>query len=277
LTRGGGIGAQRNPYLWAGDQSRRFRNLKTQLAAVINSGISGVPFVTYDMGGYAYYGTSYHYYGGQLALIDEEDLGKFYLGDQKAAEEYESEIFVRALQFTAFGNMIQTHGDVRHLYHMTEEAQEIAALYSSLHEELADYLQQMSQIACDTGMPMIRHMILEYQNDANVADIDDQFMYGDALLLAPILTCQTSTDERGRTVLDYASTITREVYLPAGDWIDLNTGEEIHLTEGKTITVDANLAKIPAYLNTASEYAEELQEIFNGETWSAIKVLANAQ
>jgi alpha-glucosidase (family GH31 glycosyl hydrolase) len=102
-------------------------------------------------------------------------------------------------------------------------------------------------------------------------------MYGDALLLAPILTCQTSTDERGRTVLDYASIITREVYLPAGDWIDLNTGEEIHLTEGKTITVDANLAKIPAYLNTASEYAEELQEIFNGETWSAIKVLANAQ
>ena len=277
LTRGGGIGAQRNPYLWAGDQTRRFRNLKTQLAAVINSGISGVPFVTYDMGGYAYYGTSYHYYGGQLALIDEEDLGKFYLGDQKAAEEYESEIFVRALQFTAFGNMIQTHGDVRHLYHMTEEAQEIAALYSSLHEELADYLQQMSQIACDTGMPMIRHMILEYQNDANVADIDDQFMYGDALLLAPIMTCKTSTDERGRTVLDYASTITREVYLPAGEWIDLNTGEEIHLTEGKTITVDANLAKIPAYLNTASEYAEELQEIFNGETWSAIKVLANAQ
>lgn len=276
LTRGGGIGAQRNPYLWAGDQSRRFRNLKTQLAAVINSGISGVPFVTYDMGGYAYYGTSYHYYGGQLALIDEEDLGKFYLGDQKAAEEYESEIFVRALQFTAFGNMIQTHGDVRHLYQMTEEAQQIAALYSTLHEELADYLQELSQVACDTGMPMIRHMILEYQNDANVADIDDQFMYGDALLLAPILTCNTTTDERGRTVLDYASVITREVYLPAGEWIDLNTGETI-VSEGMTITVDANLAKIPVYLNTASEYAEQLQEIFNGETWSAIKVLANAE
>ena len=276
FTRGGGIGAQRNPYLWAGDQSRRFRNLKTQLAAVINSGISGLPFVTYDMGGYAYYGTSYHYYGGQLALIDEETLGKFYLGDQKAAEEYESEIFVRALQFTAFGNMIQTHGDVRHLYQMTEEAQQICALYSSLHEELASYLQELSQIACDTGMPMIRHMILEYQNDANVADIDDQFMYGDALLLAPILTCNTTTDERGRTVLDYASVITREVYLPAGEWIDLNTGETI-VSEGMTITVDANLAKIPAYLNTASEYAEELQEIFNGETWSAIKVLANAQ
>ena len=276
LTRGGGIGAQRNPYLWAGDQSRRFRNLKTQLAAVINSGISGIPFVSYDMGGYAYYGTSYNYYGGQLSLIDEEDLGKFYLSGQQAAEEYESEIFVRALQFTTFGNLIQTHGDVRHLYQMTEQAQQISALYASLHEELADYLQELSQIACDTGMPMIRHMILEHQNDANVADIDDQFMYGDALLVAPILTCSTTTDELGRTVLDYASTITRDVYLPAGTWIDLNTGETI-VSTGMTISVDANLAKIPVYLNTASEYAEELQQIFAGETWSAIKVLANAQ
>ena len=158
---------------------------------------------------------------------------------------------------------------------MTEEVQEIAALYTSLHEELADYLQEMSQIACDTGMPMIRHMILNYQNDANVADIDDQFMYGDGLLVAPILTCNTKT-ENGKLLLDYASTITREVYLPEGEWIDLNTGEKI-ISAGQTVTVDANLAKIPVYLNTASEYADELQAVFEGETWTAIKTLANAQ
>ncbi len=275
ITRGGGIGAQRNPYLWAGDQTRRFRNLGTQLAAVINSGISGVPFMTYDMAGYAYFGTTYHFYGGQSQTIDEAQ-GKLYLKDLRAAEEYESEIFVRSLQYTAFGNLIQTHGDVRHVYQMTDEAQELAALYTSLHDELSDYLQKMSQIACDTGMPMIRHMVLEYQNDANVADIDDQFMYGDALLVAPILTCNVKT-QNGQTVLDYASTVTREVYLPAGEWIDLNTGEKITLSEGKTISVGANLAKIPVYLNTASEYAEELQTIFAGDTWSAIKELASAK
>ena len=274
ITRGGGIGAQRNPYLWAGDQSRVFRNLSTQLAAVINSGISGIPFMTYDMAGYAYSGTAYHFYGGQQQTISDSQ-GKFYLKDQRAAEEYESEIFVRGLQFTTFGNMIQTHGYVRHVYQMTDEAQEIAALYSSLHEELADYLQELSKIACDTGMPMIRHMILEYQNDANVANVDDQFMYGDALLVAPILTCKTKW-EGTRTVLDYASTITRKVYLPAGEWIDLNTNEVIQST-GMEIEVSANLAKIPLYLNTASEYAEELQAIFAGDTWSAIKALANEQ
>ena len=274
LTRGGGIGIQRNPYMWAGDQSRRFVNLQTQLAAVINSGISGLPFMSYDMSGYTYSGTSYHYYGGQQQTIPEK-VGNISLPDLQAAEEYESEIFVRALQYTVFGNLIQTHGDVRHVYQMTEEVQEIAALYTSLHEELADYLQEMSQIACDTGMPMIRHMILNYQNDANVADIDDQFMYGDGLLVAPILTCNTKT-ENGKLLLDYASTITREVYLPEGEWIDLNTGEKI-ISAGQTVTVDANLAKIPVYLNTASEYADELQAVFEGETWTAIKTLANAQ
>ena len=275
LARGGGIGVQRNPYMWAGDQSRRFTTLKSQLAAVINSGISGLPFMTYDMAGYTYKESSYHYYGGQLQTIPES-VGGISLPDLQAAEEYESEIFVRALQYTIFGNLIQTHGDVRHLYNMTEEAQEIAGLYSSLHEELADYLQAMSQIACDTGMPMIRHMILEYQNDQNVADIDDQFMYGDGLLVAPILGFNTKTDELGRLLLDYASTVTREVYLPAGTWIDLNSGETI-VSTGQTITIEANLAKIPVYLNTASEYAEELQAIFEGATWSAIKALANAQ
>ena len=275
LTRGGGIGSQRNPYMWAGDQTRRFRTLALQLNAVINSGISGLPFMSYDMAGYAYYGTTYHYYGGQPQLV-EDIIGKITLADQQAAEEYESEIFVRGLQYTVFGNLIQTHGDVRHVYYMTEKAQEISALYASLHEELSDYQYKLSQIACDTGMPMIRHMILEYQDDANVASIDDQFMYGDGLLVAPILTANSKVDANGKTVLDYASVVTRQVYLPEGEWMDLNSGETINST-GEYITVEANLAKIPVYLNLASADAEELQAIFAGETWTAIKALANAQ
>ena len=224
------------------------------------------------MGGYAYASTAYHYYGGQLTSISDSQ-GSFYLKDQRAAEEYESEIFIRALQFTTFGNLIQTHGYVRHVYQMTEEVQTLAAYYAALHDDLADYLQQMSQIACDTGMPMVRHMILEYQNDAKVADIDDQFMYGDALLVAPILTCQTKW-ENGKMSLDYASTITRTVYLPAGEWIDLNTGETI-VSVGQSITVSANIAQIPVYLNTQSEYAEQMQEIFAGEAWQSIIAYAN--
>ena len=179
------------------------------------------------------------------------------------------------MQYTIFGSVVKTHGDVRHVYQMTDEVQELAPLYMALHNELSAYRRELSQIACDTGMPLVRHMILEYQNDQNVADLDDQFMYGDALLVAPILTCNTKT-QSGKQVLDYASVVTRTVYLPAGEWIDLNTGETITST-GQTITVSANLAKVPVYLNTASEHAEALKTVFEGETWSAIKALANAK
>jgi alpha-glucosidase (family GH31 glycosyl hydrolase) len=116
-------------------------------------------------------------------------------------------------------------------------------------------------------------MILEYQNDTKVADIDDQFMYGDALLVAPILTCKPVW-KNNKMMLDYASTITRTVYLPAGEWIDLNTGETI-VSVGQTLTVDANLAQVPLYLNTSSEYAEQMQEIFAGDTWQSIVAYAN--
>ena len=271
MARGGGIGLQRNPFMLAGDQTRRFYNLGKQLTAVLSSGMSGMPFVTYDMAGYAYYATSYHYYGGQPQTVDEVN-GSISLPDMQAAEEYESEIFIRALQFTVFGTTIKTHGDVRHVYQMTQEVQDLAALYKALQEELAPYLRELSQIACDTGVPIVRHLVLEYPDDANVFDINDQFMYGDALMVAPILTCNTKTENK-QLLLDYASVATRNVYLPAGEWIDLNTGEIIH-SEGETITADANLAQVPVYLNTASAAAEQMKEIFAGDTWQAILAYA---
>ena len=96
LSRGGGIGSQRNPFLWAGDQVRAFDKLDDSILAVINSGLSGVPFMTYDMAGYRYGGNGVRY-------ADEGSL------------EYESEVFARAIEFTAFTLNIQTHGTVRNI------------------------------------------------------------------------------------------------------------------------------------------------------------------
>ncbi len=244
LTRGGGIGSQRNPYMWAGDQVRCEANLRTQLLSVLNSGLSGLPFMTYDMAGYAYSNNGGYFSDSLLGSTEQ------------AVMEAESKIYARAIQFTVFGNSIQTHGDVRHVYEMTEETQRIANTYTALHEDLMPYIRKLSQYACDTGIPMIRHLILQYQNDVNVHDIDDQFMLGDAVLLAPILSITDNT---------------REVYLPEGEWIDLLTGERITVgAEGKTLTVTAELDQIPAYLNTASEDAEELIKVFNKSAWQSV-------
>ena len=58
LTRGGGIGSGRSPYMWAGDQTRSWEKLDDQVLAVLNSGMSGMPFMCYDCGGYQYEGGS---------------------------------------------------------------------------------------------------------------------------------------------------------------------------------------------------------------------------
>lgn len=234
LSRGGAFGSQRNPYLWAGDQTRTFHNLKTQLTSTITSGLAGVPFMTYDMAGYGYSPEGAYFHDGEL--------------------ETESRIYARAIEYTAFTPCIQTHGDVRHLYQLTAETQTIAHLYTELHNELLPYIQKLSTIACETGLPVVRHLIVDYATDANVYDIEDQFTLGDALLVAPVLTDDTTE---------------RTVYLPAGNWTNLLTGEVV--AGGKTVTAKANLAQIPVFLKNDAEDAAELASVFAGENWSAIK------
>jgi len=233
FSRGGGIGSQRSPYMWAGDQCRSFEKLDDQLMAVVNSGLSGIPFMSYDMGGYAYSrGVNYHNIG-----VDTE-----------------SEIFTRGIEFTAFTTNMQSHGDVRHVYEMSEEAKRIYRIYTRLHAELIPYMQKLSRIACKTAIPPVRHPVLQYVDDVNVYDLNDVFMLGDALLVAPILS--ESTDQR-------------EVYLPKGTWKNLLTDEL--LEGGKTVTVQANLAQIPVFLNVNSPDANELEPIFGGINWNSIK------
>ena len=235
LSRGGGIGSQRNPYLWEGDQTRTFEKIEDQLIALINSGISGVPFMTYDMAGYQYSGGTQ--FTGIITL------------------EKESEIFARAIEYTAFTSNIQTHGDVRQAYEMTEETQEIYRRFTDIHEKLIPYIQKYSKIACDTGMPVVRAMVLEYQNDANVYNLETQYMLGKALLVAPVTT---------------EGTTQKSVYLPEGTWLDLLTGET--LEGGQTIVVDAPLGQLPVFMNTECSVEDNnlLVDVFNSETWQRI-------
>ena len=232
FSRGGGIGSQRNPYMWSGDQARAYEKLDDQLLAVVTSGLSGVPFMSFDMGGYSYCKNNYF------------TIGK----------ENESALFARATEFTAFLTQMQTHGDVRHAYEMTEEVKQIYRNFTRLHTELIPYMQKYSKIACDTGMPPVRHLVLNYPTDTAVYDMIDEFMLGEGLLVAPILA---------------ENTFERDVYLPAGSWTNLLTGECIE--GGKTVRVAANLGQIPVFLNNCSRDAEELLPIFKGRNWEQIK------
>ncbi len=235
LSRGGGVGSQRNAFLWAGDQCREFDKLDDQLMSVVTSGLSGVPNMSYDMGGY-------RYNGKVMSYANEDSL------------RYESEVFSRAVEFTAFMVNIQTHGTVRNAYELTDGAQEIYRIYTQIHEDLIPLLTKHMTLAEKTGIPAVRHPVLEYQDDVNVYNINDQFLLGDGLMVAPIL---------------WENTYERGVYLPEGSWTNLLTGET--LTGGRSYTVSANIGQVPVFLNNDSEDAEALLEVFSSDTWKKVK------
>ncbi|MBQ9784700.1 MAG: glycoside hydrolase family 31 protein [Clostridia bacterium] len=238
LTRGGGIGSQRNPYMWAGDQARNFDKLDDQIMAVINSGLSGIPFMSYDMAGYRYGGGGTSY-GSANSL------------------EYESGVFARAIAFTVFMPNIQTHGTVRNAYELLPEAQTIYKNFLAFREELMPYLNKLVEEACTTGLPISRHPVLHYQDDPKVYDLKTQFMFGDGLMIAPILNADDTTVN---------------IYLPEGSWTNLLTGKVITVgASGKTLTVDVNYGQIAVFLNNDSADAQMLNEIFASDAWSAIK------
>jgi|GEM_PF-776576 len=208
FSRGGGIGAQRYPFIWAGDQKREFRYLAAQLRAVLSSGMSGVPFLSYDMAGYR----------------------------PAANGDPEAQVFVRGVEFTAFSANIQTHGTVSRPYDFDAETKALYWTYSHVHEALRPYIEEQGRVSCATGVPLMRHLALEYWTDETVWNMDDEYLFGEALLVAPVLT----------------SAVKRDVYLPAGTWISLADGAQYD--GGQWLRgVDVPLGEIPVFIRAGHE------------------------
>ncbi|MCR5782990.1 MAG: hypothetical protein K6G90_09695 [Clostridia bacterium] len=219
VTRGGGIGSQRYPIIWTGDQKREFKFLKSMLRGWLSAGLSGVPFITSDMSGY-------------------------YLSDNDILNP-ESEVFIRGLQYTCFSSTIQTHGhsNVSRPYDFDDATKNLYRIYANMHEALRPYLVEMGEIASGTALPITRALILYDQNDSNCADIWDEYMFGDAFLVAPVLDGSKSF---------------RDIYLPKGSWTDIYTGKVYE--GGKTLRLfSAPLSKIPVFINNNSK-SETLPE-----------------
>ena len=243
LTRGGGIGSGRNPYMWAGDQMRSWDKLDDQLLAVLNSGMSGIPFMSYDYGGYQYDGGARVEPVGVMNLktgsydlsrtVAEKGEETVYVrrGKQLSAED-EERIFLRALGFTAFMPCMQSHGYVRNVYDFSEATQRQYVTDLARRDGLVKYIRQAVRVAAEQGVPVVRPLVLDWQDDPNTYSIADEFMLGDEILVAPVLGPED----------------VREVYLPRGEWKERATGK-IHRAgrEGLRLTVKVPMGEIPLF------------------------------
>ncbi len=238
LVRGGGIGSQRLSYVSAPDQARDFNRLQRQLTAMLSCGLSGIAFTTFDIGGSTY-------------SFDDIKM------NQEAA------ILLRSLQMSAFSPAMQTAGsgkEVRLPYEYAEYevdgetpyayVTELYKAYSMLHEALVPYLSECAVEANATGMPVVRHLVLHYADDSKVYNMNDQYMLGDAFLVAPMLPTDASENA------------SRDIYLPEGKWQSLLDGETYEVgAKGMTLkdyAVSSTL--IPVFYNLESE-SEAAQEV----------------
>jgi alpha-D-xyloside xylohydrolase len=168
FSRGGGIGAQRYPFLWAGDQLREFGFLQSILTSILSSGLSGIPFMSYDMAGY--------------------------MPTKNPADNPEDKVFIRGAQMACFSSNMQTHGIVTRPYDFAEPVKDIYRSYAKLHETLRPYLLEQAGCACKTGTPLLRHLFLYDPKDPRVLNIEDEYLLGSALLAAPVFSLEEERD-----------------------------------------------------------------------------------
>jgi alpha-glucosidase (family GH31 glycosyl hydrolase) len=151
----------------------------------------------------------------------------------------ERELFARWLAFSAFCPLMEIGGVGEHepwampgRPHHDEEMIAIYRRYTWLHARLQAYTVALARRAHETGNPIVHPLVFDWPDDARVRQIWDEYMYGPSLLVAPVW-------ELGRQE--------REVYLPAGEWIDL-WDPSSRFQGPTTITAAVPLNRIPVYV-----------------------------
>jgi alpha-D-xyloside xylohydrolase len=215
LTRSGFLGQQRYATtVWSGDIIGTWESFRRQIPAGLNFQMSGLPYWTTDVAGY-----------GWPYERDTRD------------PDYQ-ELYVRWFQYGVFCPILRTHG------HRTNDTNELFSYgqqlpilidYDRLRYRLLPYIYSLAWRVTNEGYTIQRGLPMDWPADPRVRDIGDQFMFGPALLVAPIT-------QPGST--------RREVYLPqASAWYDFWTGGRI---EGNTVESSAPLNRIPVYVRAGS-------------------------
>lgn len=218
-----GIGAH-CPLLWAGDQSvdfSRHDGIGTVVRAALSSGLVGNAYHHSDLGGYT-------------SLF----------GNVRTPE-----LLMRWSELAAFSPVMRSHEGNRPAQNLQLDGDETVlahfARMTRLHAALAPYVGSLCDEAVATGLPLQRPLFLHFEDDRECYAVEDAFLYGRDLLVAPILEDGVSG---------------REVYLPEGcDWIDLWTREVF--PGGQTLWQTAPFGRPPLLYRAGTPWASSFEAI----------------
>ncbi|MEZ4491491.1 MAG: glycoside hydrolase family 31 protein [Cyanobacteriota/Melainabacteria group bacterium] len=207
LTRSGYAGVQRYSAVWLGDNMSWWEHLALSIPMLINMGLSGVPFTGVDVGGF---------------------------GDNCSAELltrwYELGIF-----YPFFRNHSSMLGVVQEPWVFGDKTEARIRHLVGMRYRLLPYIKRLFFEHARNGAPLIRPLFWSYPDDQEVYDIDDQFLFGDDIMVAPV----TKRGHRSRVV-----------YFPRGKWIPLEGGAVIE--GGRYLRVELELGTVPAFARVGS-------------------------
>jgi alpha-D-xyloside xylohydrolase len=232
LSRDAYLGAQHNGAIfWSSDIFPTWDTLKRQVPAGLNFVASGMPYWSTDIGGWQYLPDSH---ATELPpLIDPSDAR-----DNVHHDDDYPELYVRWFQYATFQPTMRAHGsrNFNEVWSYGKQAEPILEKYLRLRYQLLPYIYSLGYFSHQTGAPFMRGLFMDFGNDPKVASISDEYMFGPALLIAPVT-------EQGVT--------SRDVYLPGGaDWYNFWTNERIH--GGQHMTMAAPIDKIPIFVRAGS-------------------------
>lgn len=207
LTRAGFAGVQRYSAVWTGDNVSSWEHLKLAINMCLGLSLSGINFCGADVGGFM--GTP------------------------------TPELFTRWIQLGVFTPLFRAHTHYgspdQEPWSFGDDYEAINKKFIRLRYELLPYLYNAFYRSSIDNSPIMRPLVYDYQNDPRTAWMDDQFLFGDDFLVAPVYQPNQTA---------------RKVYFPEGEWFDFWTDEKIVGPAEKL--VDAPLDKIPIFVKAGA-------------------------
>lgn len=242
LVRSAWAGSQKyGALVWSGDIDSSFRSLRNQLAIGLSMGIAGIPWWTTDIGGF---------HGGVDSNPDFQEL------------------VTRWFEFATFCPVMRMHGDrephtkplspdgggkmpsggATEPWAYGPEVLSIMRKYLELRMRLKPYIKKLMVKAHEKGTPIMRPLFYDFPDDQTAWDIEDEYLFGPNILIAPVLYSQKELQSRS-------------IYLPKDtDWVDPYTGTCYN--GGQRIEVSPDLAHLPVFVKKSAN--DKLADAFSG-------------
>jgi hypothetical protein len=199
-------------------------------------GFSGDTFSQWGVLGYEVMFTSRA--GNVLFPYWSHDIGGF-MGDREPAD-----LYVRWLQFGALSPILRLHSNhgVREPWEYGQDGMDAARTYFRLRYALLPYIYSYARRVWETGEPLCKPLYLDWPEEEEAYRHDDEYLFGDAILVAPVAEAAPEGQPSRR-----------QVWLPPGDWVDFWSGQAY---ASGTLTYEADLQRLPMFLRRGSIVVE---------------------